>query len=240
MRDDIDMERIFTGIGIVTLIVMATVPTMHAGVLYSQSLDACCDGGPNSIYTGQLLANSFTIPGGGVINQVSWYGVYSALPDGGPGGDGGGQTMTVAFFASSAGLPGAQLLTITGTPSAKDTGIFDGDCAGSPSCNFDVFRYTLNIPSFTVSTGVQYFFSVSEPTPRFLFQWADSNLASGCVVSTNGVAGPWSSTCTPPDARASQAFSLSDAPEPEPLALFSVALFGGFCLHKWQACRKGF
>lgn len=44
----------------------------QATILFSQPLTT--EGGFYSYYPAQMLADDFSIPGGGVINEVTWYG----------------------------------------------------------------------------------------------------------------------------------------------------------------------
>jgi hypothetical protein len=181
----------------------------RASVLYSQPLDNPTTSG--SYYSNdpqQLLADKFTIVGGGAINQVSWYGAaYNGLAF---------SPFNIEFYSDSAGTPGVQLYNVSVNPTVVSTGILD-------AYGKAILQFTASIATFSADAGTSYFFSVSDSGPRN-FIWENSNVPVASKVSASGAAGPWY------DLDQSQAFSFdgvaSPVPEPSTWAMMILGFAG--------------
>jgi hypothetical protein len=198
-------------------LVTSLAGNVQAGVLLLHAPNVTLgEGGPYSSLGQQQFADSFSLAGGGVINQVTFWGGAYANTAFGP--------FTVSFFADESGLPGAQLASATGSPTTVVVGPDDGYGASQP-----LNQFTLNIPNFNAAAGVTYWFSAAENGP-YNFVWTPSDLLHDAAYEFTG--GSW--TTNPVGPRDSQAFQLSNVagdvpggvPEPAAWAL----LIGGFGL----------
>ena len=176
----------------------------QATVLFSQALTTI--GGPFSRTPSQMVADTFSIAGGGAINEVTWYG------DRFTGGALG--TFVVSFYADSGSGPEALLAYSAVTPTIVDTGQID-------SYSKHILEFTTGIPTSNASAGVGYFFAITNLGP-VNFTWAQSNIGTGEWISFNGGAS-WADEAA--DRNGSTAYTLSSTsavPEPASLALLAL------------------
>jgi hypothetical protein len=157
-----------------------------------------------------LLADSFSVPSGGKINQASWYGASFFNTTFSP--------FNIEFYVNvSDFLPGTLLAHDIVTPTIVDTGLLN-------SVSNHVLQFTADIPGFAVAAGTTYYFSVSDRGQEN-FVWANSNLPSGSFSKVGADFFAVENT-----ARSSQAFTLSSVnpavPEPSTWAMMILGFAG--------------
>jgi hypothetical protein len=157
-----------------------------------------------------LLADGFSVPSGGKINQASWYGASFFNTTFSP--------FNIEFYVNvSDFLPGTLLAHDIVTPTIVDTGLLN-------SVSNHVLQFTADIPGFAVAAGTTYYFSVSDRGQEN-FVWANSNLPSGSFSKVGADFFAVENT-----ARSSQAFTLSSVspavPEPSTWAMMILGFAG--------------
>jgi hypothetical protein len=188
---------------------LGAISGAQAATLFSQPLNISATEFGSGIIS--QLADPFSIPGGGTINQVTWFGVGSS------------GTFNIFFYANNSGIPGASpLFSATGvTPTQTDTGLT------GPSTQ-EIFQFTFNLPSgFVVPAGTTDFFSVFDPGALFGWSGSAPNPITGGSVFTPDGGATWSRD----GVTVNQAFTLSNVPVssvplPAALPLFASGLAG--------------
>lgn len=156
----------------------AASPTPATGVLYEQPVD------PN----GRLLLSSwrdpdgsdydeyvwedFTLPSGGTISEIGWYGVYDPLKfgKGGPVLD-----FRVSIYPS---IPAGTEPAVAGQPLVEyQTGGNAGETAVGTAGMDPLYKYTFTLPaSFSASAGERYWVQIEASQQGSLPDWC---LAAG-------------------------------------------------------------
>lgn len=180
-----------------------------AAVIYEQPLFNGPDGGPYSEDPGQLIAAAFEVTADADITRVSWYG--AGLEDENFG------DFRVQFFSEADEDPDQVLASVTGAATRTNTGLVN-------SYGDRVFRFSMAIPAFHVTTTGHYFFSVAD-FGRYNFIWSLSD-GPCCSVFRLGETGDWTFS----EMRPSNAFALHTAsagvPEPATWAVLVLGFMG--------------
>jgi hypothetical protein len=140
--------------------------------------------------TGYRAFDSFSIPQGGAINQVSWNGIY--LDSSNHDAPIDTTSWTLNLSSDNAGVPGSVLASTTIPESAVTAkSIGNGTFAGNTVTLYD---FTASLPNFTAAPGATYWFSplsnASNSSPSFVWtqgiQGVGANNASYQTALTNG------------------------------------------------------
>jgi hypothetical protein len=176
-----------------------------AAVIYEQPLFNGPDGGPYSHDPGQLIAAAFEVTADADVTRVSWYGAGLLDEDFGD--------FRIQFFSEADEEPDEVLASTTGAATRTNTGLVN-------SYGDRIFRFSMAIPAFHVTTTGHYFFSVAD-LDRYNFIWSLSDRPCCSVFNMNGYG--W----TFDEGRPSNAFALHSASAgvPEP-ATWAVLVLG--------------
>jgi hypothetical protein len=204
------------------------IGTLSADVLYQQPSVWSTTGTVGTGYTDEESAagtgfrvfDNFSLVSAGVINQVSWVGLYingTVFLNEPPNTT----SWNIDLYADNGGIPGS-LLSDTSLPAAGvtsqtlGTGAFGG-------ATFTMYEFTASIPDFNAAAGTTYWFSPfsQNPDESTKFIWVDATGGTNTAYDTQLTSGSVSATFANLSDRA---FSLSSVPEPSTFLLAGAGI----------------
>jgi hypothetical protein len=218
-----------------TIVVMGALSPLAGGTLLYQQPSIWSGNGStistgytdeeSSAGTGFQTFDDFTLSAGGIVNQVSWVGLYingtmflNEPPN--------TTSWDIDFYADNSGVPGS-LLASTNLSTAQVTSqiLGTGQFGGA---TFTIYDFIANIPGFSASADTTYWFSPfsHNPDETAKFIWIDGSGGDDAEYQNRLTDGSVSGSF---DLTGDRAFSLSNVPEPMtalPVGAGIVLLFG--------------
>lgn len=219
---------------ILSLATLLLTPAVPAAVLYHQTAigvsPRTADYGTATQF-GFRMYDDFTLGSGGVIDKVTWRGLYLGDIQPAPAPSEDVTSWRISFHADNSGMPGAELaLAILAaadvTSTYQGTGVFSN---GQNVSNISYYQYSADLPAFYAGPGTKYwigFLGISENFSPFFALLGASGGDNSSVQEELGAGMAVTSTNV---RAADRAFTLEGTvPEPSTYALLGLGLALGF------------